>query len=311
MKRTAFSAVCLIMMVGGANGQEFGRFPENPHGEFINGPDRTYFRLDKPFRYLDPNGLEWVAPAGEATDGASIPWEFWTFVGDTYSGLYLNAAIIHDYYSCSKAREYYSTQNTFWLGMRSLGISETKANIFWVAVRFFGLDYWSVDPSVKPPSPCNKGPAGPKEALNDVNEQTRVIALAKFAAMVRTLETTDGRVLDIVDDQPIAPNTERGNEYLEYLRTAMKKDFDVPRETLGLFSVVSDAELAARNPAGTISPWIEGQVPALDKYMAQAALKYPPPLKLESGDYAAFVAGPRDLKLNDFAAAFRLPVNEK
>lgn len=310
MIRIALLAACL--MIGSiADAQEFGRFPDNPHGEFISGPDRTYYRLDQPFKFLDPNGLEWVAPAGEVTDGASIPWEFWTFVGDPYSGKYLNAAIIHDYYSCTKSREYYSTQNTFWLGMRSLGVSEAKANMFWAAVRFLGLDYWSVDPTAAPPSPCNKGPAAQTDALNGVSDQTRVTALAKFAAMVRTLETTNGRVLDVVDGEPIAANTEKGNEHLKYLRTALEKGFNVPRETLGLFSVVSDAELAARGPSDTISPWIQGQIPALDNYMLQADLKYPPALKLDSGYYAAFVAGPHDLKLDDFAAALRLPPNEK
>src|ERR1035441_4686270 len=45
---------------------------------------------------IDPDGLEWKAPKGLVTDGASIPQIAWTPVGGPFEGLYRLAAVVHD-----------------------------------------------------------------------------------------------------------------------------------------------------------------------------------------------------------------------
>lgn len=287
-----------------AAAQEYGRFFGNPKGEFVQGAGRPQFRLHEDFVFQDPNGLEWVAPKDEVVDGASIPWYAWSLVGGPFSGNYLNAAIIHDYYCCSRSREYHSTHHAFWLGMRAAGVSKPMAWTFWAAVRMRGPDYWSVDPAATPPSPCKSDASAASAPLEVLDDRTQAIALGKFLGMARTLSTTDGRLLDIVDGAYIEPGTKEAEEHLDFIRTAIGKRFDVDPNQLGIATVVTEAELKAHaeRTALPISAWVQGQIPSLDAYMMEAGLKYPEAVMVEGSPYAPFVASdPFQIQIGDFA----------
>ncbi|TIP76519.1 MAG: DUF1353 domain-containing protein, partial [Mesorhizobium sp.] len=200
-------------------------------------------------------------PGGEVVDGASIPGFAWSLVGGPFDGKYLNAAIIHDYYCCSKSREYYGTHHAFWLGMKAAGVDDTMAYIMWSAVRFAGPDYWSVDPSVFAPVPCRTDKAASKSLYEMSSERTKALAIAKFAGMARTLKTSNGRLLDIVDSHPIEAQTAEAESHLDFLRSAMAKNFDVEQAQLGLLSVVTEDELKGyAKLAVPLSPWVQGQI---------------------------------------------------
>src|SRR5262245_43482445 len=62
------------------------------------------FELRNDFGYIDTTGKRWQAKKGLLTDGASIPSVFWSIIGHPYQGLYLRAAVIHDYYCIPKNR---------------------------------------------------------------------------------------------------------------------------------------------------------------------------------------------------------------
>ncbi|TPM21721.1 DUF1353 domain-containing protein [Mesorhizobium sp. B2-3-5] len=274
----------------GAFGQEYGQFLSNPDGTFIPGTDRPLFKLNKPFVYRDPNGLDWTVPAGEVTDGASIPQFAWSIVGGPFDGPYLDAAIIHDYYCCTKSREYYSTHHAFWMGMRAASVSDTMAYIMWSAVRFGGPAFWSIDPSAVAPVPCRTDNVVSKSLYEMSDQRTRAIAIGKFAGMARTLKTSNGKVLDVVDGKAILAQTDEAERHLDFLRSAMEKNFDVEQDKLGLFSVVSEAELKRYEKyAVPLSPWAEGQIPALDTYMKAENLTFPKLLQLNGAEYQPYV----------------------
>lgn len=74
-----------------------GQFSGNPRTEWLSGADGDRgMRLAEPFWYTDPQGRRWDAPAGSATDGATIPRTLWSSVGSPYTGPYRRAAIVHD-----------------------------------------------------------------------------------------------------------------------------------------------------------------------------------------------------------------------
>ncbi|RWQ57827.1 DUF1353 domain-containing protein [Mesorhizobium sp.] len=229
--------ISFLLATTAVNCQEYGQFVGNPYGVFIPGAERPLFKLNKPFVYRDPNGLEWTAPAGEVVDGASIPGFAWSLVGGPFDGQYLNAAITHDYYCCSKSREYYGTHHAFWLGMRAAGVDETMSYVMWSAVRFAGPEYWSVDSSAVAPVPCRTDNAASKSLYEMSDSRTKALAVAKFAGMARTLKTSNGRLLDIVDGRPIEAQTAEAESHLDFLRSAMAKNFDVEQPSLGCFQL--------------------------------------------------------------------------
>lgn len=250
----------------------FGEFQSSPEGRFVNDTDRPKFVLAKDFSYTDPNGLVWTAPSGETVDGATIPQWAWSIVGGPFSGNYLRAAIIHDYYCCSKSRDYYDTHNTFWRGLRLDGIGRAKAHLMWAAVRIGGPEYWDVDPTVTPPAPCHAEGADIKigSLLDDKSEDVRGIAATKFVALARTLKTTNGLILDVVDGEPIEAGTDRAREHLDNIYKAIEANFDFPREQLGIFSTLDNPEYEDNEVAEDeikVYAWAPGQIPEIESYL--------------------------------------------
>ncbi|MBE1207695.1 DUF1353 domain-containing protein [Aminobacter carboxidus] len=291
MKPLAVALVlCLVGTVAGAQ-TSFGEFEGAPSGELLDGPTGKLFRLSRDFVYRDPSGLVWTAPAGEVVDGASIPKPFRVLVGYPFSGKYLNAAIIHDYYCCAKNREYHTTHHAFWLGMRAAGVEQDVADTMWAAVRMFGPDIWSVDPAGSPPVPCRSDPREFAGVYEQSSPETKAKAVAKFTAIARTLNTTRGRVLDVVDGALLAPRTPEAEAHLEFLNKAIASGFDVPPEKIGLISGITQAEIeAARSPDWAISPWVKGQIPEIDAFMSEQSLRYPMPRFVEGQIFAPYVS---------------------
>lgn len=115
----------------------YGFFPSDPQGKFI-GPD--HFELTKPFDYVDPYGAVWRVPAGFQTDGASIPWIFWSFIGAPFNGHYRYAAIVHDHFCRRKYYDWEIVHSNFYNGMRAKNVSKAKAWIMYQAVYEFGTE---------------------------------------------------------------------------------------------------------------------------------------------------------------------------
>jgi Protein of unknown function (DUF1353) len=108
----------------------FGDFLDKLRGVFnVEAMPRPMFKLESDFRFKDPNGLLWLAPAGEEVDGASIPQPFWSFIGGPFEGAYINASVIHDHYCKTKERTEHDTHRNFYYGMRTSGVPDWKAKL--------------------------------------------------------------------------------------------------------------------------------------------------------------------------------------
>lgn len=114
MKTACWTSLVLFagsLMPPAAMAQEyFGKFLDTLHGVFdTQTKPRPTFKLEGDFRFDDPNGMQWITPAGTEVDGASIPQFFWSFIGGPFEGSYINASVIHDHYCRTRSRTAHDT----------------------------------------------------------------------------------------------------------------------------------------------------------------------------------------------------------
>ncbi len=102
-----------------------------------NATDRS-IQLLEPFGYKDRNGVEWLVPAGYVSDGASIPWELWSFIGGPFDGPYRDAAIIHDYFCEKRDRTWQDVHAMFLEAALKRGVPETTAQTMYAGVLYGG-----------------------------------------------------------------------------------------------------------------------------------------------------------------------------
>lgn len=100
--------------------------------------DGRNMTLLEDFSYVDPDGLEWKAPNGLVTDGASIPQAAWSIIGGPFEGPYRLAAVVHDAACDRKDRSWESVHEMFYRAMLTAHVDETKAKIMYAAVYHFG-----------------------------------------------------------------------------------------------------------------------------------------------------------------------------
>jgi esterase/lipase superfamily enzyme len=109
----------------------FGRFKGALVTQFL--ADGRNIRLVEPFGFVDSDGKHWDVPAGAELNGA-----FWPGVVSTthppFSGKAREAAILLDYYSQQKTRDWQSTiVMTYW-ALRASGLGEKPAKVIWAVV---------------------------------------------------------------------------------------------------------------------------------------------------------------------------------
>ncbi|MCZ4351043.1 DUF1353 domain-containing protein [Roseovarius aestuarii] len=103
--------------------------------------------------FVDGSGVNWVAPKGIVTDGASIPPIFVPIVGDPTSPEFVNAAAVHDAY-CGignergakfQAAPWQKVHIMFYDALRVGGVSEIKAKVMFAAVWLGGPRWGGAD----------------------------------------------------------------------------------------------------------------------------------------------------------------------
>ena len=112
------------------------------------GPDDRNVQLLEPFGYKDSKGVDWDVPAGYVSDGASIPWSLWTFIGGPYDGPYRDAAIIHDYYCTTKSRTWEDTHVMFLEASLRRGTTDSIAQTMYAGI-LYGGPRWPAPAVVK------------------------------------------------------------------------------------------------------------------------------------------------------------------
>ena len=265
----------MVSSAGDASAQEyFGEFLDQLKGAFdIEAKPRPRLKIDTDFRFKDPNGLLWSAPAGTSVDGASIPQAFWSIIGGPFEGSYINASVIHDYYCTTKERTAHDTHRNFYYGMRAAKVPEWKATLMHWAVSTFGPS-WTLERRIVMEQSCTPAVAGaaptcrsvPKSVVQltvappvDLSDpEVLAAAVSKTNAVARTLLTTDGKVLDVTSKGSV-PATVDGIEVSAqtYRKVFLAKDFASSPERLGLLSQTSGVSLA------DIKPWSNNRVPKL------------------------------------------------
>ncbi len=85
-------------------------------------------------RYMDPDGVVWIAPAGSVVDGASIPRVLWSFMGGPFDGKYRNASVLHDVAYDQKTRPWKECDRMFYNAMRCSGVSPTESKTMYYAL---------------------------------------------------------------------------------------------------------------------------------------------------------------------------------
>jgi hypothetical protein len=91
-----------------------------------------------PYAYIDADGKRWDARLPLQTDGASIPSVFWSVVGSPFTGDYLPAAVVHDWYCVHRTESWEDVHRMFYQASLTAGVGEVKAKILYAAVYHFG-----------------------------------------------------------------------------------------------------------------------------------------------------------------------------
>lgn len=101
-------------------------------------PDGRSMTLLTELRYIDPHGVEWVAPIGSVVDGASIPRYLWSIMGGPFEGQYRKASVLHDVAYGEKKRPWQDCDRMFYYAMRCSGVNAVQAKTMFYALYRFG-----------------------------------------------------------------------------------------------------------------------------------------------------------------------------
>lgn len=275
MRFAASFLIVMSVLYSAAAEETYGHYSSGPHGTWIPGPERPLYRIDKKYTYTDtsqrleqvfgPHETNWIAPKGEVVDGASIPDLAWTMVGGPFSGNYFYASIIHDYYCCSKSRDYDLTNAEFMYGMLASGVERWQAELMTLGVLIGGPPRWQVDENFVHGEVCNPDPAMLSTSLYDGFTDTgKRLFFTKYAGMARTLKATSGRVLDVVGERLIFPNSNSAKIHLKNVRKILKLGDIKNLKEFGLMSYFTEYEIGRLD---VVQAWAVGQVPVLDAYV--------------------------------------------
>jgi hypothetical protein len=138
----AFLLICSLA-IGTAAAQKLGQFQGELVLKRLQNEERT-MELAAPFRYVDSRGIAWPVPAGTRVDGASIPRPLWSLVGTPFTGKYLEASVVHDYYCETQSRHWKAVHRVFLDGMLARGVDKLQAQLMYLAVYRFG-PRWNFD----------------------------------------------------------------------------------------------------------------------------------------------------------------------
>jgi hypothetical protein len=136
---TRFTLLTLIAVCPASDAQDrsiYGHFVGVLQIELLG--DGRNGKLLAPYAFVDPEQKTWTAPKDLVTDGASIPRAVWSIVGSPWTGLYRNAAVIHDEYCDTHSEPWQAVHQVFYRGMLANGVNPIQAKVMYAAVYRFG-----------------------------------------------------------------------------------------------------------------------------------------------------------------------------
>lgn len=136
MKRLVMLVVPALVSCVSLDQHQWGIFTGTVQTEWLD--DGRRMRLLAPFRYTDPSGAAWDAPAASVVDGASIPQFAWSFIGGPFEGKYRAASVIHDVACERRDRDWYQVHRAFYTAMLASAVDPAEAKVMYAAVYYFG-----------------------------------------------------------------------------------------------------------------------------------------------------------------------------
>ncbi len=107
--------------------------------------DGVHMSLLADYSYTDVSDRTLQAKAGFVTDGASIPQALWSFVGSSFTGKYIGAAVIHDVGCVTHKYPWQITHRMFYDAMLDSGVDIEHAKVMYFGVRLGGPRWKSVE----------------------------------------------------------------------------------------------------------------------------------------------------------------------
>jgi len=116
------------------------------------GGEAMWFLLRDPIGWRSNPGDEQQyhpadVPAGFVTDLASVPWYLWNWLSN--DGLYLHAAIIHDWLYWDQARARDEADNVLWIDMTDLKVGYLTRQAIYQGVHLRGQGAWDANAALK------------------------------------------------------------------------------------------------------------------------------------------------------------------
>ena len=116
------------------------------------GGEAMWFLLRDPIGWRPNPGDEQQyhpadVPAGFVTDLASVPWYLWNWLPN--DGLYLHAAIIHDWLYWDQARARDEADNVLWIDMTDLKVGYPTRQAIYQGVHLRGQGAWDANAALK------------------------------------------------------------------------------------------------------------------------------------------------------------------
>lgn len=141
-------------------------------------------KLQEDFGYIDTKGIGWLAYAGDQTDGASIPVWARPYIGGSFDGRFIKAAVIHDHYCNNHVRTWQATHMMFHDALISAGVSRAKAQIMYFAVRTGGPRWLEVIEGV--PCPLGRNCISAEQMMRDPLVQMTSVKGKKYVTRKAT-----------------------------------------------------------------------------------------------------------------------------
>lgn len=186
--KSSVVATLLLLLVGFAAAQNHGHYIGTVKTEWL--PDGRNMKLLSELRFVDPNGVIWIAPKGSVVDGASIPRFAWSLIGGPFEGNYRDASVIHDVACDQKARSWESVHLAFYNAMLTSSVNEIKAKTMYAAVYHFG-PRWGLNKMVVVPPGQDAGQKVSElsKSVGTTDSSTASIAIEERAEVATSSST--------------------------------------------------------------------------------------------------------------------------
>ena len=107
--------------------------------------DGRLMRVVQSYNFRSNDMTDWTVPANAHTDGASIPRPLWPLIGGPFEGKYRTAAVVHDFYCSARVRPWRAVHRMFYRAMLTVGVSERRAKLMFMAVFIAGPKWGEMD----------------------------------------------------------------------------------------------------------------------------------------------------------------------